>query len=1173
MTSIPNMVAVFGNGAEAASIVLRSVLKLKEHEAPVVILDYTGRGALILGKDNQMGLTRHPVLWFNTADRRRPVALFQLRNSERFRRIFLRVLQDMRRISEISLGEDTLHWAAEVAYTLSRSGTVGLGALIRSLSASETRRWFIDTQKVPEDFVALLKMLRWSMGFPSVYGISEGENKACLEAALNKKGVVWIEVPVEPLENREYALISCMIDAAVEQAVGIALQNDHYNGRQRGKMTIVHLFPHGNMGSIVPEWVRETSAAVKHVGVHCLQHDRPLNPLQDSWMRQASALWVTGRLSPLKKVVHETWLSREDIETVNNLGAGNVWIRHNGSGKAMTAKVRIITENIAVSHIFRSRSAKGRKATSVRQASSALDAIAEAGGEGCDLYRKLCDRELLRLGWIKVQQARKNSQGVDGVTIAAFRDNLEDELTQLAHELETGSYRCGPLRRVQIPKPDGGKRDIGIATIRDRVVQISCLTLMEPVFEPTFSRFSFAFRPRRSAHQALALARSQVATTDCPWVVIADIRKCFDSIDHDLLINLISRRIVDRDLLNLIQHWLEIDVLEFDELLPVIVGVPQGESLSPLLSNIYLDPLDKHFEQLGIQFVRYADDIVIITRTENEATKALEVMRGFLADRLRLELKPTKTNYVPLSEGFSFLGFTIDADGIKIKRERLDDVQYLLTDSVRLLGAPDSTLRQRTDCLTRINAIIRGWRNYFALINEPAIAEQLRIADGALEQMATYYLPTTIRDDPAWICRERFCVPGLPEDYETERETLEREDRSAGAYLNSSASGEPMQLMIKGSSSNLRVKHGRSKKVVEESAVDDVTSQPEKITMREGIVEHNSRLYVMTHGVYLTAGEGEIVIRKQKEELYRQSLKNLCLVFLQGFGITTSVDLQLRLAEADIPVVLAPAVGVPMAVLNPVVTSKSFLRSLQVIRRDDVDVVSAGLRMIASKMGNQAAVLQYFSKYRKKTCPELGFQLTKTAEHIRSLATNVLALDSALPTVRTSAMGLEGHAASLYWRQLMRLIPEELGFCRRVTQGAKDQVNQCLNYVYGMLYGEVWRAVMKAGLDPYFGLIHGSKRDQGSLVFDLIEEFRAPFADRLIMGMLGRGFLPAIDEHGTLKTRSRRQLALGFLKGWSKKVSWRSRRLEPTAILTEQTRSVARLFNREGEYHPYKMRW
>jgi CRISPR-associated protein Cas1 len=170
-------------------------------------------------------------------------------------------------------------------------------------------------------------------------------------------------------------------------------------------------------------------------------------------------------------------------------------------------------------------------------------------------------------------------------------------------------------------------------------------------------------------------------------------------------------------------------------------------------------------------------------------------------------------------------------------------------------------------------------------------------------------------------------------------------------------------------------------------------------------------------------------------------------------------------------------------------------------------------------------------------------------------------------------MGFEGHAAAVYWGRLVRLIPTAFAFGGRVTGSATDPVNQCLNYTYGILYGEVWRAIVKAGLDPYFGLMHGSKRDQGSLVFDLIEEFRAPFADRLVVGMLGRGFQPEIGEHGLLKTKTRKQLATAFIKRWLDKIPWRSRTINPASLLMRQARDLARLFSHEGSYHPFKMKW
>lgn len=202
----------------------------------------------------------------------------------------------------------------------------------------------------------------------------------------------------------------------------------------------------------------------------------------------------------------------------------------------------------------------------------------------------------------------------------------------------------------------------------------------------------------------------------------------------------------------------------------------------------------------------------------------------------------------------------------------------------------------------------------------------------------------------------------------------------------------------------------------------------------------------------------------------------------------------------------------------------------------------------------------------------MSWRLTEAAKTLREITVNIRSFDPENPAIRTQAMGYEGHAAAIYWNQIMSLVPDDMGMYRRITRAAKDSFNQCLNYAYGILYGEVWRAIVKAGLDPYFGLIHGSKRDQGSLIFDLIEEFRAPFADRLIIGMIGRNFQPAIGTHGFLKTRTRRQIAIGFSKRWQKKINWRTHEWTPAAILEGQATNLGNLFNHEGSYHPYKMR-
>lgn len=335
----------------------------------------------------------------------------------------------------------------------------------------------------------------------------------------------------------------------------------------------------------------------------------------------------------------------------------------------------------------------------------------------------------------------------------------------------------------------------------------------------------------------------------------------------------------------------------------------------------------------------------------------------------------------------------------------------------------------------------------------------------------------------------------------------------------------------------------------------------------------SGRLCVLTHGSYLGLSDDSLIVRRRSKTIYSTPVDGLGLIFLQGYGMNISVNLQLTLAEKDIPVIFSPSLGKTMAVLSPLITARSELRGQQVLRRGDIDIIRAGLKMLSAKTGNQAAVLRYFAKYRKRTNVEIAAALVCGAQEIRSLGSQILGLNPGEVTVRQIAMGYEGHAAAIYWRNLLKLAPDELGFNGRTTRFASDPVNQCINYVYGMLYGEVWRAVVKAGLDPYFGIIHGSQRDQGSLVFDLIEEFRAPFADRVVFGMIGRGFCPKISKKGFISLQSRHRLAAAFLRFWTRKTSWRSKPRAPSEILEHQAENLAQLFRREKDYMPYRMKW
>jgi RNA-directed DNA polymerase len=1159
-----NSISILGPGLRAADLTFRRVLKFRDCQGPVVILDYKGRGAAVLDKTNLHNLNKRPVFWYDIADRLHPIHIFHLERSEHLRPLIRETINKIMKTRPSPISDRALDWATEVAYQLSAHGEITLGALAKSFAMPSTRRWFLDTQTDPVELSHMIDAIQWSLRYPLVYAISEGTNRCCLIENLMKPCTTWIEARAEYFERTEKGLVMSLVESALEDALR-TLQRRKADPAASEMATIVHIFPSGLFDSTIPTWIEETAPWVRHIAVHSVESSRPPDALAIEWSKSARQIWILGGLRGLRKECHERWLKDEEINKLNVLEDNFMMVINAADRRYLIVRNAPCQLDVPESFRLRHHTSKSLKPTTIRQFSTAIS-LPEETAHYQGIFERLASVETLRLGWFRLSGCRKDLHGIDNVTVANFESNLESELNSLADELLSRSYRARPLRRVLIPKDDSGVRALGIACVRDRVVQSACLILLDQVFDQTFSHFSFGFRFRRSAHHAIALTRSYVKAGGT-WAVIADIKKCFDNLDHDVLLNLVAAKVSDQAILDLLSQWLTVEVLDFSEFVPSVVGVPQGESLSPFLANVYLDPLDKHFERLGLRFVRYADDITIITEGEAASVKALKVMTDFLNSPLHLELVPAKTNYVEIKEGFGFLGFKIYKDNIEIQVQKIDRVAEAIRPFLKTLGASDSSDQKRADALSRINNLVRGFRNYFNRPGESRIADQLCYLDGRTEQMAHLYLTASIRDNPAWICRERFLSPNMDQDDDSSLANQLRFITGGYSRKGRETGSAPWRTGDEEEADGPQIKQSLTVSDPGEKA-GDVRDR-----YRETIVEQDTRLYVLTHGSYLALDGEEIVIKKKKLELFRRRLADLDTLYLQGIAMNISVNLQLRLAELGIPVVFAPPTGAPLAVLNPVQSTRAYLRGQQILRREDPDVVTAGLKMLSVKVRNQAAVLRYFAKYRMATTPELGEALRMGAAEIAELANRISEIDAANATARTVAMGFEGRAASVYWKDVSRLVPPELPFERRVTFRASDVVNQCLNYVYGILYGEVWRVLLKVGLDPYFGIIHGSERNQGSLVFDLIEEFRAPFGDRLVFAMFGRGFRPKSGADGFLRTAFKRQLALGFEKHWSRKIAWRSNNVSPREILEKQAVNLVKLIKREGSYHPYRMHW
>ena len=329
------------------------------------------------------------------------------------------------------------------------------------------------------------------------------------------------------------------------------------------------------------------------------------------------------------------------------------------------------------------------------------------------LFEDLCTLEGLRAGFQRVRK-NKGTPGIDGVTIAAFETHLDEELSRLKADLESWTYQPSPVRRVEIPKPGGkGIRLLGVPTVRDRVVHATLKQLLEPLFEPGFSAHSYGFRPKRNQGQAVEAARQLVAGGK-PYVVDLDLSKFFDRIHHDRLIARMGQTIPDKRILRLVGLILRSGIMANGLVTPSTEGAVQGSPLSPLLSNIVLDELDKELERRGLDFCRFADDCNIFVKTPRAAERVMGSTSGYIEKRLKLVVNQEKRQ-VARSDRVKFLGMTIVGETLAISRKALQAAMAKVKELT-----PRGTHLTAEASMERVNRWYVGWSNYFAMTYYPA---------------------------------------------------------------------------------------------------------------------------------------------------------------------------------------------------------------------------------------------------------------------------------------------------------------------------------------------------------------------------------------------------------------------------------------------------------------------
>ena len=358
----------------------------------------------------------------------------------------------------------------------------------------------------------------------------------------------------------------------------------------------------------------------------------------------------------------------------------------------------------------------GMEGTEAWTATTEIESQA-AGGPSMEA---IVERDNLKKALAHVQR-NKGAAGIDGMSLEALAPHLKEHWPAIRAQLLEGTYKPQPVRRVEIPKASGGTRSLGIPTVLDRFIQQAVLQVLQAEWDPTFSECSFGFRPKRSAHQAVARAQELIASGH-GIVVDIDLEKFFDRVNHDILMGLVAKRVTDKHLLKLIRGFLNAGVMEEGLVSPTEEGTPQGGPLSPLLSNLMLDVLDKELEKRGHRFVRYADDCNIYVRSQKAGERVMAGIERFLEKRLKLKVNKAKSAVAKPSVR-KFLGFSFTF-GSEPRRRIAPQAIARFKARVRELTRR-SCGRSLAQIVKELSVYLIGWRGYFGFCQTPSVLRKL----------------------------------------------------------------------------------------------------------------------------------------------------------------------------------------------------------------------------------------------------------------------------------------------------------------------------------------------------------------------------------------------------------------------------------------------------------------
>lgn len=751
-------------------------------------------------------------------------------------------------------------------------------------------------------------------------------------------------------------------------------------------------------------------------------------------------------------------------------------------------------------------------------------------------YTELLSEDALHRAWRSVK-GKGSAGGVDKVTIAQFEKNAPQEIRQLLKELSTGQYVPEPYLAVKIPKNKAGEyRQLGLLTVRDKIVQQAIYSIIYEPLEKMFLGSSYGYRRGKGSVKAVRRVWHCIRMEKRRWVAELDFDDFFDNIPHSFLEEKLKKVIQEPRLVGLIMLCVKmgkvdkrLDWKDIDK------GVPQGAILSPVLANLYLHEFDEYMDSLKAGYVRYADDFLLLSWSRKDAEDLLQKAIHFAKHTLRLPLnRGYKVKH--LREGIEFLGLTFYENTFGLSAEKQEKLCQNLSKAVQWHNGK---------LAPKLEQAVEGIRRYYLQVLSE---EQLLPLDAHLKKVIA---------DSIGNNRSRF------RSLKSLRQAL-----SPLLFITSSYNDKRSDII------NELVGFGKVKpppqvKVSQEGALRRKKKEYERLQSA------SMELLVSKPGVYLGISRQGINVRERGKNLLTMPTANIQHISVLSTGVSLSSNLIYHCAEHQIPIDFYDKLGKPFARIYNEATTDSNLWLEQANAFQDGRATLLACTIVSGKARNQLNLLKYYFKHYKGGDQELLQLYSRNIAEMSQIIGKVRKWEKEKDheQLRGRLFAAEGRVGALYWQLIAQLLDDNHGFEGRSRQGATDLVNSLLNYGYGILYSRLWDAVLKARLNPYISYLHVGQPGKPTLTFDLIEEFRQPAVDRPVMAMLKRKE-KLRTENGRLTLDTRKKVAERVLERLNSKEKFRGRRLRLSDIIRQQARDFAAfLGGRLPSYKPYTFKW